>query len=149
MSFELFLCIVVNMTCRISPSEDGGSFHLDPLVFCVVFCRSFCLSSLWSLYVLWFTVSDYLFGIFNCVLLQTPSVCLNILRTLCVQYVHVYVCIQWSRTDKQCWLSVNRLCAFCVNIVNGVIFFLQHMNNITSTCTCKNLTFLVFMVYRI
>jgi len=29
---ELFLCIVVNMTCTISHFQDGGSFQLNPLV---------------------------------------------------------------------------------------------------------------------
>ena len=101
----------------------GRILAFGPLSFlCSVLQIVLCLSSLWSLYVLWITVSDYLFDIFNCVLLQTPSVCLNIIRTLCVQYVHVYVCIQWSRTVKQCWFSVNRLGVFYVNIVNGVIF---------------------------
>ena len=29
---ELFLCIVVNLTCTISRFQDGGSFQLNPLV---------------------------------------------------------------------------------------------------------------------
>jgi hypothetical protein len=32
LSFKLILCIVVNMTCRISGFQDGRSFQLDLLV---------------------------------------------------------------------------------------------------------------------
>jgi hypothetical protein len=34
---ELFVCIVVNMTCTISRFQDGGSFQLNPFMSCNMF----------------------------------------------------------------------------------------------------------------
>ena len=100
-----------------------------PLVFCVVFCLSlFVLLSFFLLVivlsVLWFTSSDYLFGIFKLFLSQSLVFCVVFYRSLFVLFLLVIVLSVLWFTSSDYLFGISKYSSVCICTYNE----LQIMN---------------------